>query len=202
MRARIVQRRPQSLVATLTTFCLFLSSPGSPVLFAQALAPSRPQQNDSPQQHCEQLVQGTSQNYVEAASWCRNAADAGSASAMYDLGVMYLSGKGLPQSYSDAATWYRKAAGAGNADAMYFLGVLYLSGQGIPQSDADAAAWYRKAADAGNVLAMSDLGSMYASGRGVPKSDADAATSYPSHTAPEMLWPCTTLAECTSPAQA
>ena len=45
----------------------------------------------------------------------RARAEAGDASAQYNLGLMHAEGRGVPQDFAEAATWYRKAAEQGEA---------------------------------------------------------------------------------------
>jgi hypothetical protein len=94
---------------------------------------------------------GLPKDDVLAASWFRKAADAGDATAMSNLGVMYANGMGgLPKDDAQAVIWYRNAADAGDAFAMNSLGAMYANGRGgLPKDNAQAASWYRKAADAG-----------------------------------------------------
>jgi hypothetical protein len=47
---------------------------------------------------------------MEAARWCRKAADQGHALAQNNLGTMFYEGRGVAQSGVAAARWYRKAA--------------------------------------------------------------------------------------------
>ena len=94
-------------------------------------------------------------------------AEAGDASAQYNLGVMYQNGQGVPQDYAEAVKWYRLAADQGNADAQTNLGVMYGNGDGVPQDYAEAVRLYRLAADQGYARAQSNLGLMYEYGRGV-----------------------------------
>ena len=74
-------------------------------------------------------------------------AEAGSAEAQYNLGVMYDNGLGVAQDYAAAVSWYRKAADQGNAPAQSNLGVMYYNGRGVPKDLAAAAEWFRKAAN-------------------------------------------------------
>ncbi|MDD4887874.1 MAG: tetratricopeptide repeat protein, partial [Thiomonas sp.] len=116
------------------------------------------------------------QDYAQAASWFRKAADQGDARAQCNLGLRYYNGQGVPQDYAQAASWYRKAADQGYARAQYNLGVLYDNGQGVPQDYAQAASWYRKAADQGDARAQCNLGVLYDNGQGVPQDYAQAAS--------------------------
>ena len=53
---------------------------------------------------------GVPQNYQEAVSWYRKAADQGHAGSQNNLGVMYGNGKGVPQDYVQAHKWVNLAA--------------------------------------------------------------------------------------------
>ena len=86
----------------------------------------------------------------------REKAAAGDADAMFQLGLVYDTGKGVVQDCCKAREWYEKAAAAGNARAMTSLGGLYDKGHGVPKDDAKARYWYEKAAAAGNDGAMRD----------------------------------------------
>jgi hypothetical protein len=53
---------------------------------------------------------GVSQDYVEAAKWCRKAAEQGNAMAQMLLGAMYHNGQGVPRDYVQAQMWLTLAA--------------------------------------------------------------------------------------------
>ena len=118
---------------------------------------------------------------AQAVSWYRQAADAGDAASMNNLGRMYEHGcGGLPKDDAQAVSWYRQAADAGDAAGMNNLGRMYEHGcGGLPKDDAQAVSWYRKAADAGDAAGMNNLGRMYERGcGGLPKDDAQAVSWY------------------------
>ena len=52
----------------------------------------------------------------------RKAAEQGNIDASNNLGVMYLTGKGVPQDYTEAAKWFRMAAEQGDGRAQFNLG--------------------------------------------------------------------------------
>ena len=54
--------------------------------------------------------QGVPQDYAQAVSWYRKAADQGYALAQFSLGGMYYSGRGVPQDYIQAHMWWNLAA--------------------------------------------------------------------------------------------
>lgn len=78
-------------------------------------------------------------DYATALRLWRPLAEQGTATAQYNLGVMYYHGQGVPQNYAQAASWYRKAAEQENADAQASLGIMYTNGDGVPQNQAQAA---------------------------------------------------------------
>ncbi len=96
-------------------------------------------------------------------------AEHGNAGAQYNIGLMYLEGKGVTKDYVEAVKWYKKAAEQGNAEAQSNLGVMYANGLGVPQDYAEAAKWFKKAAEQGNAGAQYNIGLMYVLGEGVPK---------------------------------
>ena len=100
------------------------------------------------------------------------AAQRGDPNAQFQMGDMFMTGRGVQRDPAAAAAWYRAAAQQGYAAAAGNLGVLYANGWGVPQSDAEAVNWFRKAADAGDAGGENNLGSMYITGRGVEQSDA------------------------------
>jgi hypothetical protein len=122
--------------------------------------------------------EGVPQDYVQAATWWRKAAEQGLPKAQNNLGCAYEFGQGVMQDYAQAAVWFRKAAEQGFAFAQFDLGVLYHGGDGVQQDHAQAANWYRKAAEKGHADAQNNLGILYQYGHGVPQNDAMAAAWY------------------------
>ena len=74
--------------------------------------------------------EGQAQNYPEALKLYQKGAEGGSASAQFELGVIYDLGHGVPSDFAQAEKWYRQAAEQGYAPALTNLGVLYYNGQG------------------------------------------------------------------------
>ena len=90
--------------------------------------------------------EGVPQDYVEAVSWFRQAADQGHAVAQNNLGSAYATGQGVPQDYVEAVSWFRQAAEQGDANAHSNLGLMYGNGQGVPQDYVEAHKWLNLAA--------------------------------------------------------
>lgn len=135
----------------------------------------------------------------------RIAAELGHTRAKYELGLLYLRGKGVEQSMFQAFVWLVLAARAGYSQALapledvynflqkdeYFqldsrrpsalahakhnLGSAYYFGNGTDQDYSEAANWFREAADMGSADSRYNLGLMYKTGRGVVK---DLAVAY------------------------
>jgi hypothetical protein len=129
-------------------------------------------------------------DYAKALPPLQEAADAGSAAAMYNLGGLYEYGLGVAQDYAQARRWYQKAAEAGSADAREALAQLSSASvtpsptisvaSSEPQDDVKTQAYdsYLKAAKAGNAEAMCRLGWVYQSGWGVGQDYAKARDWY------------------------
>ena len=119
------------------------------------------------------------QDYAQAASYFRKAAELEHRMAQFLLGLMYSRGEGVGQDYSEAAVWWRKAASHGVPDAQLSVGYLYEHGRGVAQDDEMAIFWYVKAADHGDAIAQWILGLRYEEGRGVRQDYAQAVAWYP-----------------------
>ena len=117
-------------------------------------------------------------DYATALKEWKPLAEAGDASAQYNLALMYRNGKGVPQDYAEAIRWYRLAAEQGHANAQYNLGYVYDTGQGVLQDYAEAVRWYRLAVDQGYANAQSNLGYMYENGYGVLQDNVMAHMWY------------------------
>jgi TPR repeat protein len=93
---------------------------------------------------------GATADPAEARTMLTKAADANSAEAQFQLGVMYAEGTGGPQDDAAARAMFEKAAAQGHAQALDWLGSFVLSGRGGPQDTGAAKAYYEKAAALGN----------------------------------------------------
>jgi len=56
-------------------------------------------------------------NYAQLRAHYEKAATAGDAKAMYNLGLLYRDGLGVPQDYAQAGRWFAKSVAAANAKA-------------------------------------------------------------------------------------
>ena len=110
----------------------------------------------------------------DAVSVCRREAQAGSASAQRNLGVMYDAGFGVAQDHVEAARWFSRAAAAGSRDAAYQLGMMYWEGRGLPRDAHQAVRWLQQSALQGDPNGEAMLGFAYETGSGVAKSFSQA----------------------------
>lgn len=108
----------------------------------------------------------------------RKGAEAGDATAQYNLGTRYAQGKGVTQDYTMAAHWYMKAANGNCVSAQAQLGVAYLNGQGVDIDYDKAFYWSSKAAEQKDTVALNSLGVCYEQGYGVEKDEIKAFKLY------------------------
>lgn len=101
-------------------------------------------------------------------------AAAGDSTAQYQVGEMYLKGRGTPVDYSRAREWLGRAAGAGHVKARFKLGYMDLKGLGAEPSPDAALPRIRAAAEEGYPPAQFYLGQMYALGDGLDRDSAQA----------------------------
>jgi TPR repeat protein len=113
------------------------------------------------------------QQWPEAMSAYRKAADKGSTSAMVELGVLFATGSGVPKDEAQARMLFERAAEAGNPRGVTNLAALS-NGGGAPSDPVQARALLEKAAEANSAEAQFQLGLMTADGIGGPKDDVAA----------------------------
>ena len=106
------------------------------------------------------------------------AANQGYAPAEYELGRIYLYGRGIPVDYAQALIWERKAAEQGDPRAQRDLAFMYERGFGVAADPAQAAEWNRKAAMQGNAEAQLHLAKGLDEGVGVSKDAEEARKWY------------------------
>lgn len=103
------------------------------------------------------------------------AADQGNGAAMYNLGVMSLTGRAGPKDINAAARWFKASAEAGHSGGMVNWALCQLNGFGGPKNEASGFQWLQKAADKGSPNAMGMLAEAYYRGRGVPADPRQGA---------------------------
>ena len=120
------------------------------------------------------ITKGNPPEMALAASWFEKAAAQGHAGAEYNLGVLYLEGKGVAKNAVEAAKRIGKAAQAGHVDAMLDYGVLVIRGEGVQQNDKIGAQWLIVSARRGNIIAQNRVARLFAFGKGVPADPVEA----------------------------
>ena len=94
----------------------------------------------------------------------RQAANAGDAKALYEMGSRYAEARGANANMKAASQWYEKAAELGFAPAQYRIGNMYEKGTGVERDAIKAKTWYQLAAAQGNASAMHNLAVLFAMG--------------------------------------
>lgn len=89
-------------------------------------------------------------DYTRAAREWRPEADAGNATAQFNLGLLYYEGQGVPQDYAEAARWFQSAADQGYSRAQRNLGNMYGVGQGVKRDSQQAYKWLSLCAASGD----------------------------------------------------
>lgn len=114
-------------------------------------------------------------DYRTAARDWNAAAGQGNGAAMYNLGVMALTGQGAAKDVNAAAKWFKASADAGHSGGMVNWALCRLNGFGTAKDERDGFAWLQRAADRGSATAMGMLAEAYLRGRGVAPDARQAA---------------------------
>lgn len=92
-------------------------------------------------------------NLVQAAKWCRKAAEQGNAEAQFCLACDYYNGDGVEKDQAEAVKWYLVSAEQGCPDAENNLGIAYSLGNGVIKDEVEGYAWSLLAAAGGETKA-------------------------------------------------
>ena len=95
---------------------------------------------------------------------------AGDIAAQVRLGVIYLTGDGVPKDDVEAVKWLRMAANQDNPVAERYLAEMYFKGRGVTADNEEAAKWLRMSAEQGDAQSEYNLAVLYSQGQGVPRS--------------------------------
>lgn len=82
----------------------------------------------------------------------------GDSEAQYNLGVLYLEGRGVEHNVEQAHSWFLKAAEKDHVEAQYNLGHMSLSGMGVEKNVEAALMWWKLAAEGGYGQAQFNYG--------------------------------------------
>lgn len=115
---------------------------------------------------------GIEQDHVKSLEWYTKSADQGNSKARYNLGLLYLSGKGTPKDFKKALYLFKQVINEKEGTkAQSDIGYLYQQGgYGILQDYSLALQWYTTAANQGSAHAAYNLGIMYYYGHGSPEN--------------------------------
>jgi TPR repeat protein len=103
-------------------------------------------------------------------------AESGNSKAQYDVGMMYLKGRGVKLDAATGRQWLEKAAAQSHEKAVTRLAILLLKGEG-GTPDYGRARKLLNSISESSALAQYYLGEVYSSGRGVPR-DYEAAMDW------------------------
>lgn len=107
-----------------------------------------------------------------------DAANAGHASAAYELGMLYTQGRDVEKDFELGARWINRAADLGDPRAQYLVGANLMSGTGVNMDSSRGVAFLALAGEQGHVRAQYLLGQAYVDGVGVKPNPAWAARWY------------------------
>ena len=92
--------------------------------------------------------------FDQARKYYEEAAGAGYALSLSNLGVLYINGEGVQRSPEIAANLFKQGAEKGDPNGMYFYAGCLQEGLGVPKDTKLAAEWFKKSARAGNPRAV------------------------------------------------
>lgn len=104
----------------------------------------------------------------------KDVAYAGDETAQVELGVIYLTGDGVPKDDTEAVKWLRKAAEQDSALGERYLAEMYFKGRGVTADNEEAAKWLRLAANQDDAQSQYNLAVLYTQGLGVPRNLKEA----------------------------
>lgn len=111
-------------------------------------------------------------DYDQAITFWQRAAEAGDATAAFNLGVLFDQDAGGNADTAKAIYWYHRAANEGIAQADFNLGNLFLLGRGVSADKKEARRRFTRAASAGYAPAQFNLGKLLES---VTPAETEAA---------------------------
>mmetsp|Transcript_3573 Transcript_3573/g.13677 ORF Transcript_3573/g.13677 Transcript_3573/m.13677 type:complete len:222 (-) Transcript_3573:273-938(-) len=133
--------------------------------------------NAKERQHYFQLAMHFLQQkeYKQAETYFQKAASLGCSSALYRLGIMYMSedlgeDREVAYSYKKAFECFAHAGNMGHSGAVTNIGTLFFNAGKFEE----AMQYYVQGANMGCVYAYKNIGKMYESGHGVPKDNTVA----------------------------
>lgn len=120
----------------------------------------------------------SSENFTEAMKIWRKLAEKNTPEALWGIGILYESGKGIEQNSKIAVSWFSKAASLNHAPAQHSMGLALFFGDGIKEDRKKAIEYYMKAANQGHAPAMYLLGLEYEYGDTIEKDLSKAKSLF------------------------
>lgn len=121
---------------------------------------------------------GTDPDYAGAIELYTRAAEAGSARAQFQLGLLHREGKGTEANEGEAFRRFQAAAESGMPEAQHEVGLHYLNGQGTEQDKGKAMAAFQQAAESGYSNSQHNLAVAYQEGWGGEPNPTEAMRWY------------------------
>ncbi|MDO5295231.1 MAG: hypothetical protein Q4F00_01110 [bacterium] len=114
-------------------------------------------------------------NWENARRWYAKAANQGLALGLYNLGVLWETGRGGERDWQQAFTCYQQAAQQGYVKAQYNLCLLYARGQGTGRNLEQAKKWCAEAAEQGlpEAKKLAEMFSKHAESAGSPETQTE-----------------------------
>ena len=109
------------------------------------------------------------ERFAEAEVYYQRAADAGYAAALFGLGRMYRTGRGVTADAERGAQLYLDAAIGGSPSAREAVAFLYEHGWGVPQSNKEMLRWLELTVADGHAPALDYMGNQFRVGKTVPQ---------------------------------
>jgi len=126
----------------------------------------------------EQYGWASEKNIPKAISYYQRAGNAGSSEAMWQMGMIYLTGDGVQKDEAKAWNLVVHSSDAGFEDALISRAVMLSLGQGTDQNFTEAYQWYEKVAAKGRAHALRSMGYMNLMGQGRDKNPVLAWAFY------------------------
>lgn len=120
------------------------------------------------------LVRDNPEDGDKAFEYFKKAADSGCPASQYQLGLMYLSGKGVPKDTSTAFRYISLAHIGDNEKAATVLGIMLMDGIGTIPNPSRAFKVLSEEARKGDIEAEFRTGLIYLSGEGAPQNEKKA----------------------------
>ena len=121
---------------------------------------------------------GVESNPAEALKWYERVANnpretSMIADAIFQMGVMWATGRGVARNEARALEMFREIANWGSPNAQNAVGYMLVTGRGTSVNHTEAIKWFRQASER-STYAKAALGCMYAAGQGVKQDFAEA----------------------------